>query len=120
MDKTVNNNGRRLIDMCRGLDLHIVNGRFGSDYKNGRFTCDNKSTIDYVICSPDLFLNIDEFSVDLYDNLMSDKHSPICVKLLNRLPQVRHNDIIGSHKIDEHRRLKVIKNLTHYIVEEVH
>ena len=67
--------------MCKCLDLCIVNGRFGSDKNIGSTTCANKSTIDYVICTPDLLPNLTNFTVDTFDPLMSDKHNPIYVNL---------------------------------------
>ena len=30
-DKIINNNGYKLIDMCKNHDLHIINGRFGDE-----------------------------------------------------------------------------------------
>ena len=38
-DNFVNNNGRKLVELCKGMDLKIVNGRFGSDTALGDFTC---------------------------------------------------------------------------------
>ena len=35
-DKQVNNMGRRLIEMCRSLNLIIMNGRFGKDNQIGK------------------------------------------------------------------------------------
>ena len=75
--KVVNNNGRKLIEMCKCQELCIVNGRIGSDKSIGQKTCDNKSTIDYVICTPDLFPDIADFTVDNFCPLISDKHNPI-------------------------------------------
>lgn len=64
LDRVSNNNGRGLVDLCRSLDIHIVNGRFGSDQGVGNFTFADKSTIDYVIVSPEIFPNIVNFEID--------------------------------------------------------
>ena len=48
-DSIVNNTGRRLIDLCRSLDMLIMNGRFGKDFNVGNKTCKNSSTVDYII-----------------------------------------------------------------------
>ena len=80
MDKVVNSNGHKLIDFCKELNLHIVIGRFGNDSKIGKFTYGDTSTVDYVIVSPELFYQIDDFNVDVFDSFMSDKHKPIWVK----------------------------------------
>ena len=44
--KGTNNNGYKLVELCKNCDLHIVNGRFGSDFKVGNLTCGDKSCID--------------------------------------------------------------------------
>ena len=80
-DTKVNNNGIRLIEMCKLQDLCIVNGRFGSDKHIGNTTCAEASTIDYVICTPDLFPNIADFKIDTFCDQLSDKHNPIIVNL---------------------------------------
>lgn len=77
-DKVTNNNGRRLVDLCRSLDLHIVNGRAGKDKTIGECTSDRKSTIDNAIASTELFPQLIDINVDTFDKYLSDKHSPIC------------------------------------------
>ena len=51
-DTNVNNNGKKLIELCKCHDLCIVNGRIGSDKNIGNTTFDGTSLIDYVICTP--------------------------------------------------------------------
>ena len=80
-DIKINNNGKKLIDMCKCLELCIVNGRIGSDKSIGNTTCNDTSTIDYVLCTPDLLPNITDFTVHDFDPLLSDKHRPISVSL---------------------------------------
>ena len=50
-DTVVNTNGSKLIEICRGNNLFIVNGRLGSDQNIGNFTFRDTSLIDYTICS---------------------------------------------------------------------
>ena len=76
-DRSINNNGRRLIELCKTHSLCIMNGRLGDDRGIGAFTCDDASVIDYVIASPELFKNVVDFKIDEFDSLLSDKHSPI-------------------------------------------
>ena len=80
-DTKTNKNGRQLVEMCKLTELCILNGRFGADRNIGKNTFDNKTTIDYGICSPDLFSNIVDFSVDIFDRLLSDKHNPVTITI---------------------------------------
>ena len=76
-----NNNGRNLIDMCKCQELCIVNGRMGTDKGIGCTTYDDKTVIDYVLCTPDLLAKVSDFKVDKFDPLLSDKHNPLNVYL---------------------------------------
>ena len=63
-DKTVNNNGYKLMDLCRNHDLKIVNGRFGLDSGLGKYTCikpNGSSVVDYAITSTSLLQMISFF-----------------------------------------------------------
>ena len=80
-DAGVNNNGRRIIELCRVHDLSIMNGRVGADRGVGAFTCADASVIDYVIASPQLFKHVQKFEIDKFDSLLSDKHCPVNVTL---------------------------------------
>ena len=77
IDPKVDNNGRKLIEMCKLQELCILNGRAGADKDIGSTTCDNASTIDYIICTPDLLPKIIDFEIDTLDKCLSDKHNPI-------------------------------------------
>ena len=83
MDLQVNDNGNKLLEMCKSLDLAIVNGRLGEDGGFGNFTCYNKnggrSTIDYFLISHELWHSLQNFKVDLFDKCLSDAHCPIVV-----------------------------------------
>ena len=57
-DKSINTNGRKLLDFCKQNGLHICNGRIGEDKNVGKFTyiaSTGRSVIDYVISNPALF-----------------------------------------------------------------
>lgn len=53
-DVTVNNVGYNFTKFCKNNDLYMVNNRLGSD-KNIGVTCRNRSTVDYVIASVNIF-----------------------------------------------------------------
>ena len=76
-DKKTNNNGHKLIEMCMIHDLCILNGRLGTDRNIGDVTCADASTIDYMICTPDLLHRVTHCAIDKFDPEMSDKHCPI-------------------------------------------
>jgi hypothetical protein len=48
-DSVKNHYGSRLLDLCKGNDLFIINGRIGNDKDIGKLTCKNSSVVDYVI-----------------------------------------------------------------------
>ena len=83
-DEKVDVNGRHLIDLCKDLNLCIVNGRFGQDNGVGQCTCvktSGQSLVDYAIVSSSLFTSITDFYVDKFDSCMSDVHLPLCITL---------------------------------------
>lgn len=82
-DMLTNNNGLKLIEFCKVTDLHIINGRFGQDYKIGHTTCKDVSVVDYVVASTNMMLSVVDFQVDVFDPLLSDVHSPLCLKVFN-------------------------------------
>ena len=81
LDKTVNSNGKKLIEFCKATDLKLVNSRYGDDRGIGEFTCYNngKSAIDYAIVSPVLMPNISGFAIDTFCKCLSDTHCPISI-----------------------------------------
>ena len=95
MDAYVNNNGKRLIELCKMSDLKIANGRIGRDKIFGNFTChtsNGQSTIDYAIVSMELFPNIIDFYVDVLDKCLSDVHCPICLEMSFKTSTSNRND----------------------------
>ena len=98
-DKNVNNNGRKLIELCNISDLKIVNGRVPSD-NLGEFTCYNKnggkSVVDYGIVSYQLFPFITNFNVDVFDSCLSDVHCPISIELSSTLENSTGNTDIPN------------------------
>ena len=80
-DKTLDNNGRKLIEFCKNTGMLIVNGRVGKREETGRLTCKKSSTVDYAIASIDLFPHINDFCIDTFDRCLSDVHCPITLEL---------------------------------------
>ena len=86
----MNTNGKKLIEMCKSLDLHIVNGRFGADTKIGNVTRKNARTVDYAIVSPELMpIFLANFEVDTLDKFLSDCHCYIFWNFIAILATIR-------------------------------
>ena len=74
--------GKDIIQMCKDLDLIILNGRKPGDLF-GKITCfrhNGCSVVDYAVCSDDIFEKINHFSVGAYMPAISD-HCPIATTL---------------------------------------
>lgn len=63
--KSQDNNANRLdrvqIGHCKGNNMMILNGRCFNDSITGKFTCDETSVIDYILCSSSLLQKNCEF-----------------------------------------------------------
>ena len=75
MDRKKNNSGFELIDICKNLNLTILNGRFGQDKNKGAMTFRNISVIDYAIVSVKCFDLLKDFQIKGLDRIYSDGHS---------------------------------------------
>ncbi len=77
-DDAVNPGGNDLLDMCRSLDLNIVNGRKTGDVF-GKYTCfkwNGNSVVDYLITSSSVFQKNSIFEVGEFLPWLSD-HCPL-------------------------------------------
>ena len=100
-DSKTNNNGYKLINVCKDFDLHILNGRIGDDKKVGDFTCvsnNGNSVVDYIIMSSNLLPMASNFTVDIFDKCLSDKHRTIytVLKPANNVCSDAHNNLVVS------------------------
>ena len=69
-DGYTNNNGNKLIELCKMSYLKIANGRIGKDRGIGNYTChttNRNSAMDFVLLSMELFPYVDDFYVDILD-----------------------------------------------------
>ena len=80
-DKTINNEGNMLIDICKANSLFILNGRCGSDKHIGAMTFRGQSIIDYTIISHQALGFVKMFSILELDSIFSDGHSLITTTL---------------------------------------
>jgi hypothetical protein len=68
--KSPNENGLKLLDMCKMSGLRMLNGRCGNDANVGEFTChtvNGSSVVDYVCVSSSLLEKCHNF--DIFDNV---------------------------------------------------
>ena len=66
-DKTVNTQGRHLIDLCKIYSLYIMNGRMESDKNIGHYTFSSiqgSSVIDYCLVYKNLVNMVKDFCVE--------------------------------------------------------
>ena len=93
-DKKVNQRGNELLDLCKSLDLNIVNGRKTGD-PFGKYTCFNwngSSVVDYLLTSDSLFPQVSSFKVGEFLPWLSD-HCPLYSTL------ELHKCKVGSHHV---------------------
>ena len=76
-----NSHGYRLLTFCKNNNFFIANGRIGFDKDIGKATSHQKSLIDYLIVSPDLFPFVSEFDVIDFNPIFSDVHCRLHFKL---------------------------------------
>ena len=73
-DKGSNRFGDCLLDLCKAVDLRIVNGRVGNDFNIGKFTCfthNGESTVDYLLthfCNFDTLRDFIIHDFNVYSN----------------------------------------------------
>ena len=60
-DRIINKQGEHLLDICKGSNLFILNGRCGNDEDKGKLTFRNISLLDYGIASVDSLIFVKDF-----------------------------------------------------------
>ena len=68
------NGTKRLLDLCKSLNMRIVNGRVGLDSEQGKPTCctyNGESVIDYLITRHDNFRFVKYFFVNDFNSFKS-------------------------------------------------
>ena len=78
-DNAINSRGNDLLDMCRSLDLNIINGRKTGDLFD-KYTCfkwNGNSLVDYLITSSSVLKKISIFEVGEFLPWLSDHCPPL-------------------------------------------
>lgn len=80
-DKSSNNEGNFLMEICKSNNLFILNGRCGNDKGIGAFTFRNISVIEYSLVSAQGLKFIDNFNITELDYFYSDGHALLSTNL---------------------------------------
>ena len=105
-DKSINSNGRKLLDLCKQNGLRICNGMLDDDENVGKFTyvgSTGRSVVDYVICNPALFDVIRKFKV-CEPNILSDHCAlefSLCKNIKNNMYTTRREESESSERFDK-------------------
>ena len=78
----VNNWGNRFLDLVKGINFFILNGRYGPS--SGKCTTIHESIIDFAIASIDMMPIITNFNTMQFCPLLSDCHVPIEFNISNK------------------------------------
>ena len=95
-DKTINTYGTQMVEFCRLSNLSILNGRIGRNTQNAKYTCKDKSVIDYFLCSPTLFSLLHDFCILEFSNLFSDAHCPIALTLRIQSQNLNEKEFVSN------------------------
>ena len=97
MDDGKNRSGNIFLELCRGNNVFIMNGRIGDYYlESGKLTGKNSSVVDYYICSPCFFEYFCNFKVVDFPRLYSDDHSPLVATLQFNEKATGHDQLQSS------------------------
>ena len=111
-DNELNSHGKRLLEICKGADLRILNGRVSGD-SLGRVTFHGKngvSVVDYAVRDQDLLSHVANFVVK--DPLHLSDHSPITTWLnINQKMSYNHTILnpFAPGDFAEKRILKLVE-----------
>jgi hypothetical protein len=98
-DENVNSHGLKLLEMCQGHKLRILNGRTLGDL-DGKFTChrpNGSSVVDYGLCKEESMYLVNLFTVHEYNGHLSD-HCMISTSIRNNQPMNPHKHVINKAK----------------------
>ena len=82
-----NKHGVNLLEFCQTVGLLIINGRLGSDKGIGAFTrvdTTGCSTVDYMLCNPELFSQITYFKVE--QKVPESDHCGLAIAIKGKTP----------------------------------
>ena len=72
-----------MIELCKNVDMFIVNSRVGSDKHISGVTCKNSSTVDYVLATLEVFKLLQDVDTVDFCTLYSNVHNPVSLSFAN-------------------------------------
>ena len=81
-----------MIEFCKATNLFILNGCFGDNVQNSKFTCKDRSNIDYCVSTMHALNIIQNFEILDFNNLFSDVHSPLSLDIKTDLAAKEHSN----------------------------
>ena len=80
-DSVTNCYGNQILDFCKNTNLFILNGRLGATENNKRYTCKDRSTVDYFLSTSEMFSILSDLNVHEFDSLYSDAHCTLSLNI---------------------------------------
>ena len=116
-DKIINNEGKKLLEICKTNNLIILNGRCGKDKCAGEIMFREKSVIDYSIASVNCLSFIEGFSISEQDCLYSNGHSLLStvLKLKYKIRNIKNS----KTKVIRNKRLKWNQNKSKNFINNI-
>ena len=127
-DTFINENGKKLIDLCKITELSILNGRFGVN--TGDFTCYTgmgNSAIDYLVVSKEIIPFLSDFNIEPFERTLSDTHCALSLELSGKKQmQTKHdhhankkgNYLTFDLRWDSDKRDDFLNNFNHESINE--
>ncbi|MEW8544510.1 MAG: hypothetical protein AB2693_13350, partial [Candidatus Thiodiazotropha sp.] len=116
-DNITNNEGRKLLDICKSNNICILNGRCGDDKYVGNFTFRDTSIIDYSIVSAEALNYVDNFCITELDTLYTDNHSLLTTTL--KFKDIGKNSQIQKVSIQDNKRPKWDENKLNDFIQNI-
>ena len=118
-DKTKNNFGNKLLQLCRNNNLYICNGRICPDSSSDS-TCIKGSVIDYLIANISGLVKINNFTVHEFTPILSDIHCAISFSVNIKMVKKPIEDVqVRYQKWESTKRLEFINNLDRNHVQTI-
>ena len=118
-DKTKNNFGNKLLQLCRNNNLYICNGRICPDSSSDS-TCIKGSVIDYLIANISGLVKINNFTVHEFTPILSDVHCAISFSVNIKVVKKQIEDVqVRYQKWESTKRLEFVNNLDRHYVKTI-